>query len=133
MIIKVTHKNLTDIMGMARIGWIPPGNEKGIEVYVHTNDAGKIPHFHVRKYGKNNQFEWETCIRYDRADYFLHGRYKDILPRGIGAELDKMFRKKNPKRRGITYWESAVDDWNNNNSDIELPMDIEQPDYRNLR
>jgi hypothetical protein len=121
-----------DIYGMARIGWIPPGDAKGIEVYVHTDDAGKIPHFHVRKYGKNGNFEWETCIRYDKADYFMHGRYKDKLPRGVGAKLDKMLRKKNPKRRGITYWESAVDDWNNNNSDVELSPDIVQPDYSAL-
>ncbi len=127
------QKNSEDIFGMARIAWIPPGDQNGIEVYVHTDDAGRVPHFHVRKYGKKNQFEWETCIRYDSAEYFLHGRYKDKLPdRQTAKALDSMLRQKNPKRRGITYWESAVDDWNNNNSIEELSPEIVQPDYTQL-
>lgn len=133
MKILIHRKEKEPIMEMARIGWVPPENERGIEVYVHTDDPGKVPHFHVRKYGRNNNFEWETCIRYDSAEYFFHGRYKDRLPdRKTAKELDKMLRQTNPKRRGLTYWESAVDDWNNNNSGTQLSTDIEQPDYSKL-
>lgn len=123
-----------DIPGVARIGWIPPEGRNGIEVYVHTDNASGVPHFHVRKNGKGNQFEWETCIRYNSAEYFLHGRYKDKLPdKQTAKALDSMFRQKNPKRRGITYWESAVDDWNSNNSIEDLSLEIVQPDYSLLQ
>lgn len=128
----IVKKQFVDIEGMARIGWIPYNTMNTIEVYVHTNDDGKIPHFHIRKYGRNNKFEWETCILYDSADYFLHGRYSDTIPNKIAKELDKMLRMSNPKRGGISFWQTAVDDWNSNNSDIELPRDIEQPDYTTL-
>ena len=121
-----------DIYGMARIGWIPPKDEKGIELYVHTDDSGEIPHFHVRKYGKHNKFVWETCIKYTASEYFLHGKHKDKLPSGIAKELDSMLRQPNPKRRGITYWQSAIDDWNSNNSKIQLDPDLIQPDYTKL-
>ena len=122
-----------DMYGMSRIGWIPEGTSKSIEVYIHTDDAGKIPHFHVRKYSSNGNFEWETCIKFESAEYFLHGKYKDKLPKSISRQLDAMFRMKNSKRgRMETYWETAVNAWNDNNSDVELPFDLEQPDYSKL-
>ena len=124
----------TDILGMARLWWVPPNVPKGIEVYVHTDDFGRFPHFHVRKYGSNNTFEWETCIRYGSAEYFVHGHYDGKLPNSnIAKRLDCMLRTINPKRRGITYWETAIDDWNANNSTIQLPQDLEQPDYTKLK
>ena len=125
---------MVELVEMARIGWVPVGDKNGIEVYVHTNDSGNTPHFHVRKYGKNNSFEWETCIKYESCEYFLHGRYTDKLPnRKIAKELDKMLRTVNSKsRHRQTFWEDAIDEWNRNNSDCEIPLDLEQPDYTNL-
>ena len=122
-------------MEMARVGFVPVGTTKTIEVYVHTDDPGKTPHFHVRKYGKNNQFEWETCIQYEKAEYFLHGKYKDKLPnQKITKELDKMMRtKKSGDKYGRTYFDYAVEMWNDNNSDVILPDDIIQPDYTKLK
>jgi hypothetical protein len=121
-------------MEMARIGFIPIGTTNTVEVYVHTNDAGKVPHFHVRKYGSNNQFEWETCIKYDSANYFVHGHYDDKIPdRKIIKELDKMLRTTDRKdRNNRTYWQKAIDAWNDNNSDVELDLNLEQPDYTKL-
>lgn len=123
-----------DIFGMARIGWVPENSTKSIEVYVHTDDPGKVPHFHVRKYAGSGNFEWETCIRFDSPDYFLHGIYKDKLPsKKIAKQIDSMLRSTNRlSRNGSTYWETAVDAWNLNNSDVELPFDLEQPDYSKL-
>lgn len=121
------------LLEMARIGFIPVNSKKSIEVYVNTDDSGKIPHFHVRKYGKNHNFDWETCIRYDKAEYFMHGKYEGKLPKGINKELDKMLRTvDNRDRNKRTYWQKAIDDWNDNNSDIELPLNLEQPDYTKL-
>ena len=123
-----------DIFGMARIGWVPEGSMRSVEVYVHTDDPGKVPHFHVRKYSGSNNFEWETCIRFDSSEYFLHGSYSDKLPsRKVAKQLDAMLRSKDKSNRyGATYWETAVDEWNRNNSDVMLPLDLEQPDYSKL-
>lgn len=122
------------ILEMARVGFIPPGSQKTIEVYVHTDDSGKTPHFHVRKYGKNNSFEWEACILYERAGYFAHGHYNDTLPdKKTTKALDKMLRQIDPKSRdNHTYWQLCVEEWNRNNSDVELDLDLTQPDYTQL-
>ena len=124
----------SDIDGMARVGWVPKGTTKTVEVYVRTNDPGNTPHFHVRKYGKNNNFEWETCIKYEEADYFLHGKYTDKLPdKKIAKDLDKMLRLFDPDWiNQTTYWQVAISEWNKNNSDRLLPLDLEQPDYTQL-
>lgn len=123
-----------DILEMARVGFIPVGSNKTIEVYVHTDDPGKVPHFHVRKYGKDGRFDWETCIRYDSPEYFFHGKYKDKLPdRKIAKQLDTMLRTINTKSRSkSTFWEECVDEWNRNNSDVQLDINIDQPDYTQL-
>lgn len=130
----ILEKNDYIIYGMARIGYIPPNTTKTIEVYVNTDDPGKIPHFHVRKYGKNRKFDWEVCIRFESAEYFSHGAYKGKLPnQKIAKELDKMLRTVDKSSRGgFTYWELAIDEWNRNNSDILLPEDLEQPNYNLL-
>ena len=121
------------LVEMARIGWIPIGSTKGAEVYVRTDDSGKVPHFHIRKYGKNNKFEWETCVKFEEAEYFLHGKYKDRLSSHLKHALNDMLKENNPKDPGRTYWQTAVNAWNMNNSDIELDVDIKQPDYTKLK
>ena len=129
-----TEEELEEIYGMSRIGWIPEGTENTIEVYVHTNDPGNIPHFHVRKYGRNNNYDWEVCIKFESAEYFSHGRYSGKLPnRKVAKQLDDMLRDINKSSRYQgTYWERAIDEWNMNNSQIQLPLDLEQPDYSKL-
>ena len=128
------REDFIDLTKMARIGFVPIGSTNTVEVYVHTNDGGNVPHFHVRKYGKNGQFEWETCIRYDSATYFKHGKYTDeLLNRKIAKELDKMLRtidKKDPDNH--TYWQIAIIEWNRNNSGIDVPYNTVQPDYNTL-
>ena len=133
---KVINAFREDINEMARVGFIPIGSENTIEVYVHTNDAGKVPHFHVRKYGRNNSFEWETCIKLEKAEYFLHGRYKDKLPnRKTAKALHDMLSSEygKPGFSG-TYWHFAIAMWNANNSSVEIEVndDSKQPDYSKL-
>lgn len=117
------------IFEMARVDFIPPDSQKTIEVYVHTDDPGAIPHFHVRKHGSHGRFDWETCILFEGPKYFLHGEYKDKLPRDVKGQLDKMLRQEDKKNRGQTYWESAIRRWNENNSNRDLSIDLCQPDY----
>ena len=132
MVVRIINENA--FVEMARIGFIPVGSTNSVEVYVHTNDSGKIPHFHIRKYGNNNQFEWETCVKFDSAEYFIHGHYNDKIPdKKIIKELDKMLRTVDKKdRNNRTFWQKAIDAWNDNNSDVELPLNLEQPDYTTL-
>lgn len=123
----------TPVDCMARVGFVPVGTTNTVEVYVWTNDPGKTPHFHVRKYGKNGHYEWETCIRYDSAEYFLHGRHKDKLPdRKIAKQLDEMLRHESTDFEGKTYWDMCIYAWNSNNSSVRLDPKIEQPDYTRL-
>ena len=123
-----------DIMCMARVGWVLPHETNGIEIYIHTNDGGNVPHFHVRKYGKHNKFEWEVCVAFQDAKYFKHGKYKDEFPNTkIAKDLDKTLRMVDPdSRHGSTYWEIAIEEWNRNNSDRKIPLDLVQPDYRHI-
>lgn len=126
---KLIVRSKQPIEGMARIGYLP--KHGSVEVYVWTNDPGSVPHMHVRAIG-GKKYEWECCIRYDSAEYFDHGKYHDRLPSRIGKELDKMLRSTDPDSFGNTYWQTALTEWNRNNSDVKLPLDLEQPDYSAL-
>ena len=126
-----------DITDKARIGWIPTDAEHNIEVFVHTDDEGHLPHFHVRKIGDDYSVEWEACIRFDSAEYYLHGKHRSRLPKGVGKRLDSMLREVNiHDRNGRTYWECAIDAWNENNEHFTLQgihgWSLRQPDYSEL-
>ena len=45
-LIIVRKINEKSFLEMARIGFVPVGTTNSVEVYVHTNDSGKISHFH---------------------------------------------------------------------------------------
>ena len=118
-----------DIPDIAIIGYLPADSNGSVEVYVQTDDNGGVPHFHVRKHGKKGKLEWETCIKYTEALYFLHDSYKDKLPdKNISKALDEMLKTENPNDHR-TYWQTAIVAWNNNNSSVEVPFDLPQPDY----
>lgn len=56
---------------MARVGFVPVGASETAEVYVHTDDAGKVPHFHVRGYHAGGKgFDWEVCVKCLSDGYF---------------------------------------------------------------
>jgi hypothetical protein len=119
------------ILEMGRICFVPSDNKNSeYDMYIHTNDPGKIPHFHVRKIGKKggNSYEWDKCIRLDQAKYFSHGKHTGQIPSSkIEKEVINTLYKKHPKFN-ITYWEYAVQLWNDNNSDVEVG-NLVMPDY----
>ena len=47
----------------------------------------------------------------------------------LSSELEKVKNKKIPTE---TYWQTAVNMWNLNNSSMDLPFDLKQPDYSRL-
>lgn len=61
---------------MARVGYM--GEKKEFEIYVRTDDPGRIPHFHVRDSSTQGK-EFEACVELKTNRYFSHGKYNDKL------------------------------------------------------
>lgn len=58
---------------MARVGFWGK-----FDVIVNTDDMGYIPHVHVIDKATRG-YEFNTCIRLESNQYFLHGGYKDVF------------------------------------------------------
>ena len=119
-------KQYENIEGMSRIGYSGP-----LEIYVNTNDPGKIPHFHIRN--KSNWEEFHSCIRIDKAEYFLHEGKEDTLNSKQRKELQKFMESPVSLSRYASKfdnnWELTCFLWDMNNSDVQIDPEIEQPDY----
>lgn len=106
--------------------------DSNIEIYIYTNDGGKIPHFHFRDLDKNR--DNEGAIKLTSAEYFKHGKYKAELNSKQRKDLvEFLMSKRHNKRYSGTNWNYIVDMWNDNNSDVYLDEDTEMPDYRNIK
>lgn len=103
-------------------------------VYVRSNDAGKIPHFHIVDSNTLGNL-FHTCIRIDKPEYFHHTGKEDVLNSKDRKDLIQFlkFEPKSKRYRGWTNWELLVDQWNINNSDVEIDEDQVMPDYTLLR
>lgn len=116
-----------DILGMARVGF----TSDRFEIYVNTNDGGKIPHFHYRNATDWNKFH--TCIRIDKAEYFIHDGKEDILNTRQLRNLYRFLKSdvviSRYKNKFKNNYELICFLWDLNNSDIQLPEDIQMPDY----
>ena len=124
-----------EIFGMARAGTV---TNKGTvyEIYVNTNDEGKIPHFHFRDMNAWEKFH--TCIRIGVAEYFHHGDKQDILNSNQKKLLEEFMSAPTKKIRydehgnRMNNWQYVCDLWDSNNSDVEIPEDTIQPNYAEL-
>lgn len=112
---------------MARLGYFDD-----YEIFVLTNDSGKIPHFHISDSNTMGQ-KFHTCIRIDKAEYFHHTGKEDILNKKERKELVNFLNSKYRNRDNETNWSHLVDLWNDNNSDIELDDNTNMPDYINIK
>lgn len=101
------------------------------EIYIHIDDPGKIPHFHIWDYSTRGK-KFHTCIRIDSPKYFHHTGKEDILNSKDKKDLCEFLQSKPRNKRFNTYWELLVDTWNLNNSDIEINENTEMPNYRLL-
>lgn len=109
---------------MSRVGFI----QDRFDVYVHTDDPGKLPHFHIwdkETKGKN----FHTCIRIDCAEYFHHTGKTDTLNTKMRKELMNFLLSPAKSNRYNTNWELLVDLWNLNNSDVEIDPSTPIPNY----
>lgn len=131
----INNTSLENIYGMSRVGTI---SSKGatLEIYVNTNDAGKIPHFHLRDMNEWNRFH--TCIRIDKPEYFIHENKQDTLTTKEAKELNEFMisptRKPlfNENGQRISNWEYICMLWDDNNSDVMISEDVVQLDYSQL-
>lgn len=116
------------LLEMARVGFI--GDE--YEVFIHTNDPGHIPHFHMWDKATRGQ-NFHTCIRIDKPEYFHHTGKEDKLNSNTKKALIN-FLKSSPLKFGYfdTNWNIVIYMWNMNNSEVEIPKDMPMPDYRLL-
>ena len=83
----------------------------GYQIYVYGKE-GATPHFHFIR-GSYPNPEWNSCIKIEKAEYFLHGNCDHVLIRKektILMELLKM-KNKDPEVNG-SNWDKIIDEWN---------------------
>lgn len=127
---RVIRSSLQNIEAMARVGF----TSDRYEIYVNTNDGGKIPHFHYRDANDWNKFH--TCIRIDRPEYFHHDGKSDVLNSKQKRALQKFMKSKvslnRYKDKFSNNWELICFMWDINNSDIQIDDTMQQPNYISL-
>lgn len=103
------------------------------EIVVHGSE-GPVPHFHL----KSKSSKFETCIRIDKADYFLHGKYKDKLTNSTQKKvLDQVLRstaivKDSILKEDATVWDTVCLSWKLASNPEYIKFPKHQPDYNNL-
>ena len=112
---------------MAQIGHIGE-----YQIYVRTNDPGKIPHFHIWDYETMGQ-KFHTCVQIKDAKYFHHTGKEGTLNSEERKELDSFLRQPFRTDKFSSNWELLIFEWNLNNSDTMIPEDFHQPDYTKLQ
>ena len=126
---------MSEIYGVSRVGYISAWGIV-LEIYVNSNDPGKLPHFHVRN--KDDWSEFHSCIRIDCAEYFAHGNKVDVLSskekKALQQFMSSDVRQKlfSEDGRRLTDWEYVCILWNDNNSDVTIEENLVQPDYMQL-
>lgn len=127
---KIQIKEKQDIYGMSRVGFIGE-----LEVYVNTNDAGNIPHFHLRD--STNWDRFHSCIRIDKAEYFLHEGKENKLNSSQRKELQEFMESRVSINKYAdkfeNNWELVCFLWDMNNSDVSIPEGLEMPNYLELK
>lgn len=119
-----------EITGMARVGY-----SSGLEIYVNTDDAGRIPHFHIRDPKDWKRFH--SCIQIESANYFLHNGKEDTLNSNQRKDLMKFMKSSvqisKYKNKFNNNWELICFLWDINNSNRQISEGAEMPDYTMLK
>ena len=135
----LTEKQLKDIiLGVvgkeplleyyARIGFFGKNGE--LEIYIRTDDAGFIPHFHIRDAATQGE-RFNTCIQISTNKYFLHGGYSDTLNTKQRKALAE-FMESSCDEHFENNYEKVVYEWNSNNSSMNVVYDGSIPNYREI-
>jgi len=119
-------ENYDILTEMAQIGYIGP-----YQIYIHTNDPGNTPHFHIwdlSTRGKN----FHTCVRIDCPKYFHHTGKEYVLNSKQRKEL-MSFLNNIDKDSGFTNWKWLILEWNRYNSNVRIDVNTSIPDYTQLK
>lgn len=118
--------NESELYEMAQIGKFDT-----YVVFVHTNDSGKVPHFHVWDATTRGQ-KFHTCVKLDSAEYFHHIGKTDVFNSKARKDLYSFLSSSSEDEPEKTNWQVLVIEWNRNNSDKKVDRGIIMPDYRLL-
>ena len=110
---------------MAQIGYVG-----SYQIYIHTNDPGNTPHFHIWDLSTRGE-KFHTCIRIDCAEYFHHTGKEDKLNSKLRKSLVNFLQSKD-EFDDCTIWVTLLKEWNRNNSDVRIPLDTKMPNYLEL-
>lgn len=113
---------------MSRIGY----TNDGFEIYINTDDGGNKPHFYYRQ-GKYPNFTFHTCIEIKNSSYFHHDGKEDVLNSRQRKDLVKFLKSKCKNPKYETNWEKILYDWNDNNSNINVDVEQDMPNYLELK
>lgn len=125
---KVERK--VDLDEMARVGSFDK-----FDIFVRTNDSGKIPHFHIvdsNTMGDN----FHSCVKILSPEYFVHEGKEDKLNSDQRKDLVKFLSKNSDEIEPFnkfSNWLILVFMWNKNNSDVKVNPTIDMPDYTKLK
>ena len=114
------------LMEMATVGKL----NNLLTVIIRTNDPGNIPHFHIVD---NETFgsKFHTCVKIEKPEYFIHTGKEDILNSKLRKELIEFFGCSD--KWGVNHWDIVLQEWNRNNSHIEIDPHTPMPDYTKLK
>ena len=95
---------------------------------------GNIPHFHYFDASTDGD-KFHSCIRLDKAEYFIHPGKEDKLNSKQRKELVKFLcQKYRNKKINMSNWEFLLNAWNSENENsIQLDDNMSMPDYFKLR
>lgn len=100
---------------------------KKTRVVVRTRDEGdNKPHFHVI----GDKGKYESCIRIDVAEYFLHKPHHIKMINKDLKILDEHLRM--VRDDGLTNWEYGKHVWNDVHWKFPIADSVTQPDYTRL-
>ena len=119
------------LLEMARVGYF---FRDKFEVYIHTDDPGNEPHFHIRDASTRGQ-DFHTCIKILSPEYFHHTGKEDVLNSHEKKALVEFLKEKptNSKKTAfVSNWDKLVYEWNENNSNVYVDEDMEMPNYMDL-
>ncbi len=111
----------------ARVGFFGKRNE--LEIYIRTDDAGYIPHFHIRDTATQGK-KFDACIELAENKYFSHGSHTDTLNARQRKWLAEFMEGKCQNPKWENNYEFAIDMWNANNSQMNIEYNGTIPDYR---
>lgn len=113
----------------ARVGFFGKRNE--LEVYIRTDDAGFIPHFHIRDTATQGD-DFDACVELATNKYFTHGSHSDMLNSRQRKALAEFMEGQCANPKWENNYEFAIDMWNANNSSMNIEYNGIIPNYREI-